>query len=308
MRYNVHLLITFSVAVSLCALVTGAHAATHQLSLNPVRTVFTDKKRTATVRINNPTSHALGYSLSIITMRKNSEGNWVEADTENEEDILIKKMIRFAPRRAVIQPGKRQLVKMLLRKPKDLPVGEYRAWLHLVPITVDGNGEGATTVGESESRGIRMDVVVNSNFPIIIQNGNIHSEMVPESIVIQSPDGQKNYRADITLRREGDASIFGSLEVKYYGSGASEGRKVGRASEIAMYLSENSKIYSLPLKNISGAELTSGLLEVNFQPVIRDGSGKQFQGKPAVSRKFSCKPLPANDPGGTSLSCLGDSL
>lgn len=292
MRKNQHPAAIFCLVVFFLSFTTSVLAATHQLSLNPVRTVFTDKKRAATVRITNPTNHALGYALSIISMRKNNEGKWIEVAEESEEETLIKNMIRFSPRRAVIPPGKRQLVKMMLRKPKDLPAGEYRAWLHLVPMAVVDDEEKIATEKKPETSNIRMDVIVKSNFPIIIQNGNLISEVVAESIKIQSYDNEKNsYLADIVIQKEGEASAFGNIEVQYYKKGANKGRRIGRASEIAVYLHESSKRLSVRLRNISEVELQSGHLEVSFHPMIKDGNRKKYPGKPSILRQFSL-PLP----------------
>lgn len=267
-------------------------AETLQFSVNPIRTIFTDKKNVATIQLVNPTDRALSYALSVITMQKNSEGKWVETIEDSEKDRLIKEMIRFSPRRAVIKPMKRQLVKMMLRKTNELPVGEYQAWLHLVPKKILDDTSTPSAKSGSDQLGVSVDIIVSSNFPIIIQNGDISSKVTVESVRIQPrDDGGEGLVAELELMREGDASSFGTLEVMHFKDGASEGRQIGRFANLAMYKSVDRKKFYVPLRQVTEADLQSGYLEVVFQPLIKDGNNKEYLSAPSPVKRFSL-PLP----------------
>ncbi len=269
---------------------TVAFCRTHQLSMNPVRIVFTDRKRVANVKISNLTDHRLFYAISTITMRKNDEGHWDEVQDESEKEMMLRKMIRYSPRRASIDPGKRQLVKMMLRKPKDLQPGEYVTWVQLLPIEDPADnllGEN-TTEKDAVPIKINVDLVVKSNFPVIIQNGKISSQIVPEAVQIKPPEGTDGMPiADVVLQREGKASVFGNIYMNYIPANFGKARPIGWASEVAVYLSENSRSFPVRLKRISLEELRTGQLEVTFKPEIKDGDGKKYHFYPPVSKRFS---------------------
>lgn len=198
-----HIIVIVSLAVIFLSFSSSALAKTHQLAFMPLRIFFTDQKRTAVLRIINPTDNTLGYAISIISKRRNSEGKWVEVVESTKEETLIRKMVRFSPRRAVLEPGKGQLVKMLLRKPKGLPAGEYRAWIQLEPIPVVDDVEEGIEEENLEGKSFGVNILVKAHFPIIIQNGNLHSEVVAESIDIQPTDDEKSgYVANVKVRRE----------------------------------------------------------------------------------------------------------
>ena len=101
-----------------------ALAATKMLLLNPTRVIFSENTRAVEVHVGNVGKEPVAYTIDLVTMRRDKAGNLREVEQESAEERLVKEMIRFAPRRATIEPGKRQVVKLMLRAPGDLPAGE----------------------------------------------------------------------------------------------------------------------------------------------------------------------------------------
>ncbi len=280
----IYLPITFILVTSI------SFAATHQLMITPIQSVFTDQKRVSNIKISNPTDHPLYYAISIINMQKNGVGKMVEVHDQSKTTSLLIKSIRFSPRRALIKPGKKQLVKMMLRPQKELPPGEYKLWLHLVPQKtpqniIDSNPK------KPENR-INVDLTVQANFPLIIQNGGIRSEVTPESVNIKESNiNGDGLTADVLLNRVGDASAFGNIYIKHIPANSNETKQIGRASKVTVHLSENSKRVQVPLKKILLEELSDGKLEVTFKQSIPDARIKTPIKNATTTKQFTL-PLP----------------
>lgn len=258
----VYFLLLFTIA-------EGAAAATSKmLMMNPVRAIFTDRQRSLNVSVANPSKETISYTVSLVTMRKGTDGNYFIPEEETEEERLIKSMIRYSPRRATIEPGKRQVVKLMIRKPKDLPPGEYQTRIRYTPLrdtqTNQQSGQKTSVKGM-----IDIDLIVSSTFPIIIQHG-VESEVSPQSISFKKyPETPSGIAADVVFSRTGNSSAFGNVFLKYTpGDNSNETREIGRSQGLAIYLPETEKTITIALKDVTPQELTSGTIQVLFQPHI----------------------------------------
>ncbi len=185
-------------------------AATKMLMMNPVRAIFTDRLRTVNVHVINNAEESITYNISLVTLRKGPDGAFNEITAnESEHEKMIKRMIRYSPRRATIGPRKRQVIKIMVRKPQDLPAGEYITYLKLSPIGQDPALEKGKA---SQKEMIHIDVLVNSTFPIIIQHGELASEVTPLSLKIDTFDKTpSSLAARVHFSRKGALSSFGNV-------------------------------------------------------------------------------------------------
>lgn len=238
-------------------------AATKMLMLNPVRVIFTDRQRTITVSVSNPSKQEISYAISLITARKDASGKYFYPDVETKEEILAKNMIRYSPRRATIAPGKRQLIKLMVRKPKDLPIGEYQTRLELKPID---NPQAAASGGTADNQSINLDVIVVSTFPIVIQHGDIYGDITPKTIkIVPSAKSPSKLAAEVTFNREGQGSGFGNVSL-FYTSKSRNRKTISSLQGLSMYIPTTKSTLMIPLKNITREELSAGTLEIVYTP------------------------------------------
>ncbi len=230
--------------------------------LSPVRIIFTDRQRVANVKISNPTDEAITYTITLITMRKDQKGKLQRVQSETEEEKMVKGMIRYSPRRATIQPGERQLVKLMVRKPKDLPIGEYQTRLQISPLQTP------TPKTQTENKDhFDIDVLVSSSFPVIIQHGNLTSTVTPQNINIKNfPDAPSGMAAEITFTKTGSGSAFGNVFLYHAQNSNGDFRKIGQTLDLAIYLPQTEQKATIPLKDITAQELLSGAIRATFQP------------------------------------------
>lgn len=250
----------------LLTLANEAAGATKMLMMTPVRAIFSDRQRSMNLSISNPSKHSIRYTISLVTMRKGNDGKFFFVTDETEEEKLVKGMIRYSPRLATIEPGKRQVVKLMLRKPKDLPAGEYQTRIRFTPLRENKKIAQADRELSANSL-IDIDMIVSSTFPIIIQHG-VDAEISTESVSFkQFPSTPSGIAAAVKFSRNGNCSAFGNVFLKYKPKGkGKDTRNIGQAQGLAIYIPDTEKTMTIPLKNITPQELTSGSIEVLFQP------------------------------------------
>ncbi len=249
---------------------TLSQAATKALLLNPTRVVFVDRYRSTKITVGNSYDFSMQYEISLMTMRRGQDGRLYEPEVESAEERFVKEMIRFSPRRAVIEAKTRQLVKLMVRKPKNLPKGEYQTRLKITPLGEKNKEEiPAPSDGQGKPK-IQLDVIVSVSIPLIIQHGDVHARVKPlELSLLEDQQLPSGLTAAVKLGRSGDCSAFGDVVLYHAPPGKKgKGKEIGRSKEIAVYLQEDSKDVTIPLVSDNQKELASGTIRVEFQSVI----------------------------------------
>ena len=251
-------------------LVDLSQAATKNLMVAPVRAVFTDRQRAAEIRISNISEESITYSISTVTMRRDEDKQLyrVDDEMETEDERLVRDMIRFSPRRATIEPGQQQFIKLMVRKPQDLPPGEYRTRLSISPLADPGlQQRDLSDIPSEEQLAIVVEVLVTSTIPLIIQHGDIAPEVTPLALSLPSQTADsENPRATVRLGRSGEGSAFGRLMLYHLPAGNPRGGRqvVGYLDGAVIYQPETEREFSVPLRDVSSRDLSSGTLRVEY--------------------------------------------
>jgi len=252
----------------LLAMADTSLAAAKSLMITPIRAIFTDRQRTVDLHVSNPGEEPITYAVSLVTMRTDKDGQFKEVLTETDEDRLVKSMVRFAPRRATIEPGKRQILKLMVRKPQDLPPGEYQTRLKLSPQPSNQQDQKHQTDSASSKKvSFDIEILVNSTFPIIIQNGDIAPEVTPLACSLQKSNGPNGLAAEVKLGRNGKGSAFGNVALQFIPANNPKAiRQIGLLEDMAIGIPKTEETFTVPLSDISRQELLSGAVRVSFQP------------------------------------------
>lgn len=282
-RFSTHArrwLVALLPMVLCCFLLTSvtdaALAATKMLLFSPVRIIFTEKQRSIDVHVSNTADEPITYTISLVTMRKDTSGKLSEVKAETEQEQAVKKMLRYSPRRATIEPGKRQIVKLMVQKPDNLPPGEYQTRLSLSPLPGGNKHSGTANTAKPAQSAIQIEMLVTSTLPIIIQHG-VEAKVTPLSLTLkefgQAPSG---LAAEVKLARNGDASGFGNVRLSYVPAQNSQtSREIGRQLGLALYLPDTNRTVTIPLAGITRKELSSGMVRVEFEPDTGAGVNKR---------------------------------
>ncbi len=182
------------------------------LRMTMKRVIFEGPKRTEILTIVNNSAEQQTYRMGWREMRM----------TENKSLVYIKEgekvegfqpaspMVVYAPRRVVLAPGASQQIRLMLRRPKDLPEGEYRSHFWIQPEAPANRfaADGAQKGGKGSS--VQLKMLTGMTIPVFVRNGNMKaSASIGDAHMETGKDGA--YKVSFAINREGNRSLYGSL-------------------------------------------------------------------------------------------------
>jgi hypothetical protein len=264
-------------AIGLSALLLSAAAAAPARAqatgsmIFPKRVVFTGRARSAEVTLVNPGSQPVTYRVELIDQRMTPAGG-LEPPSEPVERSATG-LLRYSPRQVTVPPGTSQTVRLLLRKPADLPPGEYRA--HLLCRTLppeDAVGD-VESLKDGKDLAVRLVPLPAVSIPVIVRHGDdLRASVRLSGLAFDASAPALSFR----LEREGGASVYGDLTATFQPAGAGPERVVLRARGVSVYAELPAIEQRLALPAENGASLAHGRLRLRFlSRPADDGDGPQ---------------------------------
>lgn len=191
------------------------------VTVAPTRIVFGGQTRTAAVSLINHSDKTFIYSLHFVNYRMLESGELQLISEAGPGEMFAGSMIRFTPRRLILEPKKSQTVRLQVLKPAGLADGEYRS--HLVFQVVPDTPKDAEPAPEQEedSLSIKLIPVYGVSIPVIIRQGATWAKASISNVVVEYGSENALPQAKFELNREGNQSVYGNIEVEY----APPGRK-----------------------------------------------------------------------------------
>ncbi|MBB1386426.1 molecular chaperone [Pseudoalteromonas sp. SG45-5] len=233
--YGCQLLISFS-----------SHA---DLLISPTRVSFDERQRVAKVIVINNGDEYRTYRLSWQEKTAKPEGGYITHPSDQISPTALSSMVRMSPSQVRLAPGERQIVKLALRKPKNLADKEYRS--HLLFQALPNEDKSKST-----KMGIKINMILSYSIPVILRQGAIQPQVNIEAIELVK--NEQNNALLVSLARKGNYSAFGKVDAFYKANNASEEIKVSMLSDYSIYA-------EVPL-----AKLTLNFFEKN----VISGAGK----------------------------------
>lgn len=220
------------------------------LSISPNRVVFSDRDRVATLMLLNGGSEPVSYRLQWQHLQFNNDGELVESN--NSLQTMLSEMTRISPRQVTLAPNERQVVKLAIRKPKDLPNQEFRSYLNLAAQPVG-------TTDEGQDKGIRINLLISYNIPVIVRN----TSEIPE-VSFEKPSTTVDNRITVTLNRTGLTSSSGNLVVLRH---LADGKKqeIARINGANVYAEQASSRFDIPLFEAESNTPLKGTFTVRYE-------------------------------------------
>jgi P pilus assembly chaperone PapD len=220
----------------------NAHA---DILISPQRAVLSDNARQAVISLHNPGSVPRAYKLGWVERQVTEAGQIISLkDGENPRSIAA--IVRFSPRRVVVEPGQTQTVRLDYRPPANLQPGEYRSHLRIGmdPISdKNGNSQGTEVMrgGDKDGLSFRIEALMSFSVPVFVRHGAGNAEVrisAIEPIVEKSKQG--NVPAlKVALTRSGEFSSYGRLAVYQQLDANSPVELIGEAASVAIYTEIN---------------------------------------------------------------------
>lgn len=229
------------------------------LMIMPVRAIFQDRDRTADITLINTSQKEGTFRLEWLNQRQEEDGSYKQLDGPLDPAHDISKMVLFSPRQVFLPPNGRQRVRLSLRKPPDLPEGEYHAHLRMQKI-----GSSAAISG-GKGGGIETIVNINVGFaiPVIIRHG-VHDATVTLSdprFIPVAANGKGKPALMVTLNRSGKHGATGRLKA-YWTPPGQEEREIGSLNNVFIFTEINKRTARIMLNETS---IPAGTIRVIYE-------------------------------------------
>ena len=246
------------IAGSFCAQTLAAA----NLMVTPTRIVFEQRDRTAQVTLVNQGNETGEFRISFIRQNMLESGEFVPV-AEDEPGNYSDTLIRYSPRQVTLPPGQSQVIRLMLRKPRDLDDGEYRSHLLFQALPPPSSSSIEKIAEQDSTEGITIELlpIVGVSIPVIVRQGELSSEVSLNNARLLSDGGAPRIALDIV--RSGNGSVYGDIRATFTPSGG-EPLVVAQANGVAVYANIDKRHFQSPLILPPGISLANGTLDVAF--------------------------------------------
>jgi len=249
----------------------GAPAPKAGLQVAPTRVVFDNRRRTTTVSITNTGGAQGHYRLSLMRLEMDDNGGCTEQPLERgSAHAELQDMLLFAPREVTLNPLESQTVRIQVRKPAELPPGEYR--LHLLfQEEPPSDPEPAAEPGPAPPGAtVSLTAQVGLSIPVIFRNGDTSAKAAVTGTALDAERKRLSFR----LERTGNQSVYGDLQAIYQPR-SGKPRVLAQIRGVAVYTPNAFRNVNLAL---DPAPQGAGRIQVTYCAPREDGGALLAEG------------------------------
>lgn len=241
------------------------------LIVSPTRVVL-DNRRTAQLDLINNGTEPATYRIKVVNRRMSDSGEFMPANEAEPGERFADGMLHYAPRQVRLGPGESQVVRLAVRKPADLPEGEYRS--HLLFERVP-EAQGPTSienrVASDGALNIQLTALIGVSIPVIVRHGQTHVAVRLSELDVAQPDPKQPPVLSLSLNREGNRSVYGDLLVTFVPHDGQE-QEIARAAGVAIYAPNPTRRIKLFLQSATDLADMHGTLTAAFSSRREDGA------------------------------------
>lgn len=227
----------------------GAQAA--RIDLLPRKIVLEDRQSGGELTIMNMGNKSNHVRISFLSYRQDEKGVYHELKTPLNPAFDPETVVRISPKQFTLPPNGRQKVRFSIRKPADLPDGEYR--FHIKAISFDDE---EFSVRRKALEGSNMSVKTNLALviPVVVRKGELQATAKIKDIgfisAAQSSSGKPALK--LTIAREGNKGVMGTLRAVQKQAGAAEPVEIGIVSNLNVFAESDHRDVEMPLEKVPG--------------------------------------------------------
>ncbi len=237
------------------------------LMVTPTRIIFDKNQRTAQLDLVNSGSETATYRISVVNRRMGEAGEFISIDSPAPGEQFADGLLRYSPRQVVLAPGAGQVIRISLRKPANLPAGEYRSHLQFDRVP---EAKGSTSIealnlpaGEIGEIGVQLEMLVGLSIPVIVRHGETAASVALSGLELRKPTAGEAPVLAVVLQRTGNRSVYGDFAATFTPQGGAA-QEVGKAGGVAVYTPNPLRRFNLALQPPAGLVLARGTLRVTF--------------------------------------------
>ena len=251
-------MLAFLAVLAVSTFSQGAPGNPSDVVITPKRLVFEGRTRMAEVSLANQSDKRITYDISFMHLRMNANGSLQEIKDADPGAQFADGLLRFTPRRVVLEPRQTQSVRFQLRKPEGLADGEYRSNVvfRVVPSTKEPEA------GKADELAISLVPVYGISIPVFVRQGKVSVKASISEIAVNA-EAEKAPRMSFQIDRDGGKSVYGNIRVELLRK-ARAPLDVGKLNGAAVYLPLATRPRSIPLDLPKGLQLRGATLRVRF--------------------------------------------
>lgn len=236
------------------------------LMITPSRIMFDERARSAQVTLTNTGTEAGTYRISFLRQNMTENGQFV-AVKSNEEGMFSDPMIRFSPKQLILSPGQSQVIRLMLRKSKDLTKGEYRSHMLFQTLPKPSKNTLADSIKARETGTIKVEIipVVGISIPIIVRHGKLEYNLTIDNAKMVSAS-EANPRASISvdMHRGGNSSVYGDFRAVFTPNDGGSPEVIALANGVAVYTPNLLRHFLIPIAAPIGTSFDNGTIRIVF--------------------------------------------
>ncbi len=224
------------------------------LMIFPSRVVFEGNQRFEVLGVTNVGADTTTYVLSFVQYRMTETGGFEEISEPDSNQKFAHDYVRFFPRQVALPPQETQSVRVQLRKPADLPPGEYRS--HLSFRSVPKSEElGAIQGGSDDGKfSFELAPIYGITIPVIVRHNAERLELQIKNAQLEELNGQPFLAFD--CYRDGNISAYFDIKATYV-SPQGDSFVLLEQKGFAIYTPNMLRKFNIPVRS-EGQDLSSG--------------------------------------------------
>lgn len=245
------------------------------LLISPTRIAFNDRDRIHTVTLINSGKKTNSYRIEWVEQKVNKQGSY-EVLTEQEltDFPIASPYIRHTPRQVTLEPGERQVIKLLARRANDMQNGEYRS--HLTFTALPDTRQEETSQGLS----MQLNLLMSYSIPILLRKGELNAVAEIADIQLKTNPNKPMTDIFVTLSKRGTTSLTGSLKAYYTAQGQNNEIHIGTLNGFNFF-SESQMLTKQIIWVDQPIDLSAGVLRIAYE------GAKEFAGQTLAEKRVA---------------------
>lgn len=242
-----------------CALFVISVPSYANLVISPLHVVLEGRERMAQVVLINNSDSTSTYRIEWQQLNQvEGKGGYIEVDGD-EGGPYLKDFAVFSPRQITLGPREKQTVRVGIRRPADLPDGEYRSHINFRIIEKIDPVRPEARVGENEQR-INARIMASYSIPAIYRKGDydVNITFGQPSFSVNPASGRMNIA--LPVNRSGMHGVIGLIEVFHTPNGGQETR-IASLANANMFPDITQRTFNIKT-NVSG--ISAGTMRIVF--------------------------------------------
>ena len=241
------------------------------LLVSPTRVAFEERDRTQQVVLINTGDKKRTYRVEWHEFTADEGGDYRDVTDPNFRKAS--EYIRYSPRQVTLNPGERQVIKLMARKKNDMVNGEYRSHLKFVVLPEQSELE---QQAPAEGVSMKLNLFLSYSIPVVLKKGDDTINPIIEDLRMTRVDSDKPaYR--VLLSKDSEYGAIGNV-IAYFKDNANNLTQLALLNNINFFHEQNTRSVNLvPTADLPSAEGTI---------VVRYIGVQEFAGKVLAEKEF----------------------